>query len=184
MLWWTPTIKLSLLLLHNCNFATVMNHNVNICLQMDLGSPCKWAMTQRWEVWPRGLDVYMLPYQSCLVQRFLTMPPFLLLGNSNIYLFHYMLKLIHFSNSQGFIETVGDHGDFWSRIKYTSYYNNGLWSLGGKCGGLNENISHRLKCLNPGGDFTGYTLLGASSEASIYWLAPIPVHSLCFIFGV
>jgi len=114
-----PTIKLSLLLLHNCNFSTVMNHNLNICLQVVLGSPCKWVMTHRWEVWPRGLDVYMLPYQSCLVQRFLTMPPFLLLGNSNIYLFHYMLKLIHFSNSQGFIETVGDHGDFWSRIKYT-----------------------------------------------------------------
>jgi hypothetical protein len=26
----TPTIKLFPLLLHNCNFATVMNHNVNI----------------------------------------------------------------------------------------------------------------------------------------------------------
>ena len=26
----TPTIKLSLLLIYNCNFTTVMNHNVNI----------------------------------------------------------------------------------------------------------------------------------------------------------
>ena len=27
-----PTKRLFLLLLHNCNFATVMNHNVNICV--------------------------------------------------------------------------------------------------------------------------------------------------------
>ena len=30
MLWRPPTIKLFLLLLHNCNCATVVNHNVNI----------------------------------------------------------------------------------------------------------------------------------------------------------
>jgi len=32
ILWWPPVIKLFLLLLHNCNFATVMKHNVNICV--------------------------------------------------------------------------------------------------------------------------------------------------------
>jgi len=30
MLWWTPAIKLLPLLLHDCNFATVMNHNVDV----------------------------------------------------------------------------------------------------------------------------------------------------------
>jgi hypothetical protein len=30
MLWWRPTITLFLWLLHNCNFATVLNHNINI----------------------------------------------------------------------------------------------------------------------------------------------------------
>ena len=30
MLWWSPTIKLFSLLLHNCNISTVRNHNVNI----------------------------------------------------------------------------------------------------------------------------------------------------------
>jgi hypothetical protein len=34
MLWWPPSIKLFFLLLHNCNFATVMNHNVNIFWNM------------------------------------------------------------------------------------------------------------------------------------------------------
>ena len=28
----TPTIKLFSLLLHNCNFATAMNYNVNMCV--------------------------------------------------------------------------------------------------------------------------------------------------------
>ena len=32
MLWRPPTIKLFFLLLHNLNFATVMNHNVNLCV--------------------------------------------------------------------------------------------------------------------------------------------------------
>ena len=31
MLWWPPIIKLFLLLLHNCNFAIGMNHNVKVC---------------------------------------------------------------------------------------------------------------------------------------------------------
>jgi hypothetical protein len=30
MLWWLPTIQLFLVPLHNCNFATVMSHNVSI----------------------------------------------------------------------------------------------------------------------------------------------------------
>jgi hypothetical protein len=34
-----PTIKVFLLVLHNCNFATVMNHNVIICFPMVLGKP-------------------------------------------------------------------------------------------------------------------------------------------------
>ena len=37
----TPSIKLFLLLLHNCNFATVMNCNVNICFPVVLDSPLK-----------------------------------------------------------------------------------------------------------------------------------------------
>jgi hypothetical protein len=32
MLWWPPAMKLFVLLLNNCNFATVMSHNVNICV--------------------------------------------------------------------------------------------------------------------------------------------------------
>jgi len=37
-----PIIKLFLLLLHNCNFATVMNHNVNICVYRQvLGDLCE-----------------------------------------------------------------------------------------------------------------------------------------------
>jgi hypothetical protein len=30
IMWWLPTIKLFLLLFQNCNFATVLSHNVNI----------------------------------------------------------------------------------------------------------------------------------------------------------
>jgi hypothetical protein len=38
-LWWPPTIKLSLLLLHNDNVSTVMNHKANLCFPMILGEP-------------------------------------------------------------------------------------------------------------------------------------------------
>ena len=36
----TPSVELFLLLLHNCHFATAVNHNVNIlCFMMVLGDP-------------------------------------------------------------------------------------------------------------------------------------------------
>jgi hypothetical protein len=37
----TSTIKFFLFLLHNCNFSSVMNHNVNLCFLMVLGNPCE-----------------------------------------------------------------------------------------------------------------------------------------------
>lgn len=46
MLWWTPTIKLLLLLLHNCSFATVMICNINIW----------YADGFRWLLWKRHLS--------------------------------------------------------------------------------------------------------------------------------
>jgi hypothetical protein len=32
MLWWAPSHKCFLVLLHNCNFTNVMDHNINICI--------------------------------------------------------------------------------------------------------------------------------------------------------
>jgi hypothetical protein len=50
MMWWPPTIKLFLLLLHNCNFATVMNHNVNTLYATPKGlQPTGWEpLFRRW----------------------------------------------------------------------------------------------------------------------------------------
>lgn len=46
MLWWPPDIKLFSLLLHICNFATVINCNINICFLMVLDNACEKV------VWP------------------------------------------------------------------------------------------------------------------------------------
>lgn len=41
MLWWPPIIKLSLLLVCNCSFASVMKHNINVwCAGSDM--PPRW----------------------------------------------------------------------------------------------------------------------------------------------
>lgn len=42
VLWWPPTRKLCLSILHNCNCATVVSHNVNyLCFLMALADLCK-----------------------------------------------------------------------------------------------------------------------------------------------
>lgn len=41
IVWWPSTITLFLLLLHNYNFASVINCNVNICFLIVLDDPCK-----------------------------------------------------------------------------------------------------------------------------------------------
>ena len=45
----TPTIKLFSLLLHRCNFATVMSHNVSkyLMFPMVLGDPCERVLTPK-----------------------------------------------------------------------------------------------------------------------------------------
>lgn len=56
-----PTVRLFLLLLHNCNFATVINLNVNIWYAEALGGPGERV------VWlPKGFDPQV---ESLLVQR-------------------------------------------------------------------------------------------------------------------
>lgn len=41
MLWWVPTIRLSLMLLHSCHFATAMNLCKYLCFLMVWGNPCE-----------------------------------------------------------------------------------------------------------------------------------------------
>lgn len=41
MVWRPPAIKLLLLLLRSCNFAAVMNRNVDLYFLMVLGDPCE-----------------------------------------------------------------------------------------------------------------------------------------------
>ena len=54
MLILSPTIKLFSLLLYNCNFATVMNYNTNLCFSMVLGNPVKGLFSSQGGLDPQG----------------------------------------------------------------------------------------------------------------------------------
>jgi hypothetical protein len=50
VLWWPYSHKIIFLAIHNCNFATAMNHNVNMCFLMVLSfDPSKRSWPTDWE---------------------------------------------------------------------------------------------------------------------------------------
>jgi hypothetical protein len=61
---WLPTTKLSLLLFHNCNFATIMNHNVKCMFSDDLWWPLWKGHSSPKEVMTRRLRTTGLEAQE------------------------------------------------------------------------------------------------------------------------